>query len=295
VGRRRIRLEYYSPLLIALAVTFVDACDTGEQVTPTFVAGGAGGFGAGSAGSPSKGGCASFADEDGDGIPDRIEGQLDSDGDGLPNLADRDSDNDGVSDRDETFGVSVCELRDCDGDGAPDIQDPDSDNDLVPDADERAVGFFPCIKDSDNDGCDDLAELVLGGCDASHVKGTICGEDPERVQPIVRFQALDAAERLDLHVEVIKLENQFDPAWIEGVEPVDVSPSQAASIDSGGFSNVVNGATLGATVKFSFPPALSISDPWALLAVRAYTPGGVLLGEGLLIAVVGHCDRPIPI
>ena len=41
------------------------------------------------------------ADEDGDGIPNFLEGTEDSDGDGIANYLDLDSDNDGISDRDE--------------------------------------------------------------------------------------------------------------------------------------------------------------------------------------------------
>ena len=43
----------------------------------------------------------SDGDQDGDGIPDFIEGKEDSDGDGIANYLDLDSDNDGISDRDE--------------------------------------------------------------------------------------------------------------------------------------------------------------------------------------------------
>ena len=41
------------------------------------------------------------ADDDGDGIPNFLEGKEDSDGDGIANYLDLDSDNDGISDRDE--------------------------------------------------------------------------------------------------------------------------------------------------------------------------------------------------
>jgi len=45
-------------------------------------------------------------DEDGDGIPNFLEGKEDSDGDGIANYLDLDSDNDGISDRDEV-GLSL--------------------------------------------------------------------------------------------------------------------------------------------------------------------------------------------
>ena len=46
------------------------------------------------------------SDQDGDGIPDLLEGSEDSDRDGIANYLDLDSDNDGISDRDE-FRVSL--------------------------------------------------------------------------------------------------------------------------------------------------------------------------------------------
>jgi len=49
------------------------------------------------------------ADDDGDGIPNYIEGREDSDGDGIANYLDLDSDNDGISDRDE-IGLSLKRL-----------------------------------------------------------------------------------------------------------------------------------------------------------------------------------------
>lgn len=46
------------------------------------------------------------ADDDGDGIPNFLEGREDSDGDGVANYLDLDSDNDGISDREE-IGLSL--------------------------------------------------------------------------------------------------------------------------------------------------------------------------------------------
>lgn len=46
------------------------------------------------------------ADDDGDGIPNFLEGKEDSDGDGIANYLDLDSDNDGISDREE-IGLSL--------------------------------------------------------------------------------------------------------------------------------------------------------------------------------------------
>ncbi len=49
------------------------------------------------------------ADDDGDGIPNFLEGSEDTDGDGVANYLDWDSDNDGISDRDE-IGLSLSGL-----------------------------------------------------------------------------------------------------------------------------------------------------------------------------------------
>ncbi len=66
-----------------------------------------------------------FEDQDGDGIPDIVEGRFDmpprdTDGDGVPDAKDTDSDNDGLTDAEE--GVA-----DWDGDGVPNYIDPRND------------------------------------------------------------------------------------------------------------------------------------------------------------------------
>jgi hypothetical protein len=60
-----------------------------------------------------------WTDTDGDGIPDKDEGEEDTDGDGIPDKEDTDSDNDGVPDSVE-FG------KDADGDGVSDHLDGSS-------------------------------------------------------------------------------------------------------------------------------------------------------------------------
>lgn len=79
-------------------------------------------------------------DQDGDGIPDIVEGNGDTNGDGTPDFEDTDSDGDGIDDADEG-------TTDSDGDGIPNYRDTDSDNDGLPDADEG---------DGDSDGIFDL-------------------------------------------------------------------------------------------------------------------------------------------
>ena len=65
-------------------------------------------------------------DDDGDGIPDPIDGNDDIDGDNMPGRADDDSDGDDVPD-------AVEGTVDTDGDSIPDFRDTDSDNDQIPD------------------------------------------------------------------------------------------------------------------------------------------------------------------
>lgn len=84
-------------------------------------------------------------DNDGDGIPNAVEGTGDVDGDGIPNYQDTDSDGDGIPDSVEA-GSTPTNPVDTDGDGTPDYLDTDSDNDKVPDKIEGATA------DTDNDG-----------------------------------------------------------------------------------------------------------------------------------------------
>lgn len=98
-------------------------------------------------------------DEDGDGIPNGIEGCGDKDIDGMPNCLDNDSDGDGIIDQQE------CPAQPCqnsDADDIPDFLDKDSDNDGLADIDEVKTGTDPYNKDTDDDNSDDLAEIVYG-------------------------------------------------------------------------------------------------------------------------------------
>jgi hypothetical protein len=79
-------------------------------------------------------------DQDGDGIPDVVEGLDDADGDGIPNYLDLDSDGDGIPDAIE---FTAPEGLDPDGDGIPNYLDLDSDGDGYSDALEYALGTNP--------------------------------------------------------------------------------------------------------------------------------------------------------
>jgi len=99
------------------------------------------------------------ADDDGDGIPNGVEGCEDLDGDSLPNCLDTDSDGDGLADSAEC-PEQPC--RDTDGDEIPDFLDRDSDNDGLSDKKEKENGTDHLSHDTDGDGDDDLAEIAYG-------------------------------------------------------------------------------------------------------------------------------------
>ena len=153
-----------------------------------------GGFGgtAGSAGAPIDGGAGSGGggltcppDEDGDNIPDEIEGKsagTDTDGDGTPDYQDTDSDGDTIPDLIEADTANVgCNVPlDSDADGTPNHLDTDSDENGIDDRDEvypngdpydemtpisdLDMDGIPDAFDDDNDGdtIDDVDEFVSG-------------------------------------------------------------------------------------------------------------------------------------
>ena len=70
-------------------------------------------------------------DQDGDTIPDNVEGAGDADGDNIPNFLDADADGDSIPDRQEA-GADPTNPPDSDGDGIPDFLDPDMPTALEP-------------------------------------------------------------------------------------------------------------------------------------------------------------------
>jgi len=98
-------------------------------------------------------------DEDGDGIPNTVEGCKDNDGDGDPNCMDEDSDADGISDKRECLSQPCV---DTDEDGIPDYLDWDSDGDHLPDKKEHDLGLDTANPDTDGDGTEDGLEVIIG-------------------------------------------------------------------------------------------------------------------------------------
>jgi len=102
-------------------------------------------------------------DLDNDGVPNSADGSDDTDGDGLPNLADLDSDGDGVPDLVEAGGV------DANGDGLADSFVDVNQNGLA-DAFEVVLGGHALpLPDSDGDGIDNHRDLDSDGDGMSDV------------------------------------------------------------------------------------------------------------------------------
>jgi hypothetical protein len=133
------------------------------------------------------------ADDDGDGIPNSVEGTGDFDDDGVPNHRDLDSDQDGIPDMVEAGDGPIA---DSDADGKPDFIDTDSDNDGLSDEVENlgpdgtpntGDETDPTNSDSDGDGVIDLVEVAYGS-DPNEAADTL----PDDVfYVILPFQAPD--------------------------------------------------------------------------------------------------------
>lgn len=177
-------------------------------------------------------------DEDGDGIPNGIEGAGDRDNDGMPNCLDPDSDGDGILDSVEA-GPDPTNPANNDGDDIPDFLDKDSDNDGLSDKDEIIAGTDPTKKDTDGDGSDDLAEIVYnqnnpGGADPLDPNSTIPAgifyvvlpyNSQENVQRTLEFstiiEAIDVAILVDrsgsMQEEIDNLKGEIKTKIIDGI------------------------------------------------------------------------------
>ncbi len=175
-------------------------------------------------------------DDDGDGIPNSVEGCGDNDLDGMPNWLDADSDGDGILDSTE------CPEQPCqnsDKDDTPDFLDKDSDNDGLADKEETTLGTNPYDKDTDGDGSDDLAEIVYnqnnpGGADPKDPDKKIPDglfyvvlpyNSKEDVQRTLEFstiiEAIDVAILVDrsgsMSDEISKVKSEIKPKIIDGI------------------------------------------------------------------------------
>ena len=121
-------------------------------------------------------------DDDGDGISDVYEIQLDTNpldlnetppdfnGNGIPDALE-DSDGDGYNDDIDLFPLDPTQAIDFDGDGISDTDDPDDDNDGIPDDQDDFPLDNRYSKDTDNDGIPNLNDPDDDG------DGYIDGED----------------------------------------------------------------------------------------------------------------------
>ena len=157
--------------------------------------------------------CTDHGDDDGDGIPNGVEGcasDEDTDGDKLPDWQDPDSDNDGIPDdieKGERDGAGNCKHTkppdnnwpcDTDGDGIPDYRDVDSDGDGLLDSDEDTNGdglvgccLTTCSQPGSpqqagcsltQDGCGDGQQCEFGKCLPSLNPECAGGEiDPRKI------------------------------------------------------------------------------------------------------------------
>ncbi len=134
--------------------------------------------------------CDPQADDDGDCIPNSVEGCLapmipDRDVDGLPDYQDDDADGDGIADTIEV-GPDCTRPRDTDGDSRPDYLDVDADNDTVPDR----------YEDRNGDGllgrCSALCTDPVSDCDQSAGERCHLPQDGSPVPGVcVSFDCLD--------------------------------------------------------------------------------------------------------
>lgn len=142
-------------------------------------------------------------DEDGDNIPDEIEGKdenIDTDGDNTPDWQDTDSDNDSIPDRIEadTANVGCNTPLDSDGDQIPNHLDTDSDNNGIDDIDEVYPNGDPYdpgtpISDVDGDGIPDAFDPDNDGDDLTDIVEIGAGGDADTDgDGIPDFDELDA-------------------------------------------------------------------------------------------------------
>src|SRR5262249_11339230 len=128
-----------------------------------------------------------FADGDGDGVPDALDQDLDNDGipnaqdgaddtdgDGIPNMLDLDSDGDGIPDIIEAGGT------DANGDGRVDTMTDTNGNGLADSVEPARGGTALPFPDTDHDGVDDHRDLDSDGdgiADVLEAGGTDANRD----------------------------------------------------------------------------------------------------------------------
>ena len=155
-------------------------------------------------------------DQDGDGIPDDVEGTGDTDGDGLADFEDPDSDNDGIPDAVEA-GADPENPTDTDGDGAPDYTDTDSDNDNIPDAVEAGADPSNPV-DSDGDGIPDYLDDVDDPLAVGTIETVAGGGPPDGVSALdIGMRGSDTAVDSDGNLFIASLRRIFRVDAVSGL------------------------------------------------------------------------------
>jgi hypothetical protein len=141
-------------------------------------------------------------DLDNDGIADSVEGASDADGDGLPNLADRDSDNDGLPDVVEGGGVDV------DGNGITDNSADANGNGLADIYESAGGGAALPVPDNDGDGMADYVDVDSDGDSISDVyeAGGVDVNNDGRIDSIVDTNVDGLADSVDVSLGGTRLQ-----------------------------------------------------------------------------------------
>lgn len=252
--------------------------------------------------------CASYTDEDGDTIPDSLEGTYDFDGDGIPSYLDLDSDNDTIPDSVEAGDEDICTVPvnsdwgydsrgNPTGDDLPDFLDEDSDNDGLSDHDEYNLYCSDYrLKDTDVDWFTDLIEVAAGSdpCDSTSVP-------PDELVVLdllyldyehdIVYLTVDFTGSEVMDVGATAVDEPDDPpgddydatVFFQSISPISGDPGVSvgfATFDEDRFYGVVPGTELTFRVDLynsTFPPTGSIAVFKASFSL--FGPDDVVVGS----------------
>lgn len=206
-------------------------------------------------------------DDDGDGIPNGVEGIGDFDNDGVPNYLDDDSDGDGVLD-------IVEGSLDTDSDGAMNFLDRDSDNDGIEDGVEEANGLNrldanDALGDPDGDGVPTIIEVNILNSDPAHPDTDRDGM-PDGFEGLYKLDPLNPADG-DLDSDRDGLTNREEAQ--RRSNPRDASsPVSAIFVSPTGNDTTAIGA--------AFDPLATIAAAQQRLNASVVNPGTIVLLPG---------------